>query len=105
MRQLMACLALIGVLVQAEIVYPQAMKVHSVEKGGDGNYTVTLCSSAGFFYDTVTDLDDVTPGEMMAVLMYDNTTPDDIRDDAVIAMRYTGFFDGEGEPAVTFLQE
>ena len=96
MRQLLACLALIGVLVQAEIVYPQAMKVYSVEKGEDGNYTVTLCSSAGFFYDTVTDLDDVTPGEMMAVLMYDNMTPGDIRDDTVIAMRYTGFFEKEG---------
>lgn len=92
MKQLLGCLALIGVLVQAEIVYPQAMKVHSVEEGENGNYTVTLCSSAGFQYDTVTDLDDVTPGEMMAVLMYDNMTPD-VRDDTVIAMRYTGFSD------------
>ena len=92
MKQLMAALALIGILVQSEVVYPQAMKVHSVEAGEDGNYTVTLCSSAGFFYDTVTDLDDVTPGEIMAVLMYDNMTADDIRDDTVIAMRYTGFF-------------
>lgn len=96
MRQLMACLALIGVLVQAEIVYPQAMKVHSVEEGKDGNYTVTLCSGAGFLYDVVTDLNDVTPGEIMAVLMYDNMTPGNIRDDAVIAMRYTGFFEKEG---------
>ncbi|MBR0280021.1 MAG: hypothetical protein IJQ81_00330 [Oscillibacter sp.] len=93
MRQLLACLALIGILVKAEIVYPQAMKVHSVEKGEDKNYTVTLCSSAGFFYDTVTDLDDITPGEMMAVLMYDSMTPGDILDDTVIAMRHTGFFE------------
>ena len=92
MKQSLACPTLIGLLVQAEIVYPQAMEVHSVEEGDDGKYTVTLCSSAGFQYDTVTDLDDVTPGEMMAVLMYDNMTPD-VRDDTVIAVRYTGFSD------------
>lgn len=96
MRQLMACLALIGVLVQAGVVYPQAMKVYAVDEGADGNRTVTLCSSAGFFYDTVTDLDDVTPGEIMAVLMYDNMTPGDIQDDTVIAMHCTGFFEKEG---------
>ena len=96
MKQLAACLALIGILVKAEIVYPQAMKVHSVEEGEDGNYTVTLCSSAGFLYDVVTDLDDVTTGEMMAVLMYDNMTAGNLLDDTVLAMRRTGFFDTGG---------
>ena len=50
MKQLLACLALIGVLVQAQIVYPQTMKVYAVDEDESGNRTVTLCSSRGLLY-------------------------------------------------------
>lgn len=96
MRQLMACLTLISVLVQASIVYPQTMKVYAVDEGKDGNHTVTLIAADGNLYCVDTDLNDLKTGEMIAVLMYDNMTPGDIRDDTVISMRRTGFFEKEG---------
>lgn len=97
MKQLLACLALIGILVQAGVVYPQAMKVYAVDKDRDGNCTVTLCSGDGNLYGVDTDFDDLREGEMMAVLMYDNMTAGNAVDDTVIAMRRTGFFDKGGE--------
>ena len=97
MKQLMACLALIGVLVQAGVVYPQAMKVYAVDEGADGNYTVTLLSGDGNLYCVDTDLEDVKLGEIAAVLMYDNMTAGNPLDDTVIAMRRTGFFEFGGK--------
>ena len=96
MKQLLACLALIGVLVQAGVVYPQAMKVYAVDEGENGNYTVTLRSGDGNLYGVDMDLDDLKPGEMVAVLMYDNMTAGNPLDDTVLAMRRTGFFEAGG---------
>ena len=98
MKQLLACLSLIGILVQAGVVYPQAMKIYAVDEGENRNYTVTLLSGNGNLYGVDTDLDDVKPGEMVAVLMYDNMTAGNPLDDTVLAMRRTGFVDvGGGE--------
>lgn len=97
MKQLLACLTLIGVLVQAGVVYPQAMKVYAVDEGESGNYTVTLRSSDGNLYGVDTDLNDMKLGEMVAVLMYDNMTAGNPLDDTVLAMHRTGFFETGGQ--------
>ena len=96
MKQLLTCLALIGVLVSAGIVYPQTMKVYAVDEDESGNRTVTLCSSRGLLYGVDIDSDDWEIGELAAVIMYDNMTPDNPLDDEVIAIRHTGFFDAGG---------
>ena len=96
MKQLLACLPLIGILVQAGVVYPQAMKVYAVDEGTDGSYTVTLLSSDGNMYGLDTNLKDLKLGEMVAVLMYDNMTAGNPQDDTVLAMRRTGFFETGG---------
>ena len=96
MKQLAALLALLGIFVQAKILYPQAMTVHSVDEGENGNYTVTLCDSAGEMYGVDTDMSELKPGEVMTVLMYSGMTPKNQTDDEVVAMRRTGFFFGEG---------
>lgn len=96
MKQLAAMLALLGIFIQAKILYPQAMTIHSVDEGENGNYTVTLCDSAGEMYGANTDMSDLKPGEMMAVIMYSGMTPNNPADDEVVAMRRTGFFFGEG---------
>lgn len=95
MRQLLATLSLIGILVNARIVYPQTLKVVDVEEC-DGGYTLTLVSSDEKMYGTVTELDDVKLGELVAVLMYDNMTVGNTEDDTVIAMCRTGFFEKGG---------
>ena len=69
MKQLAACLALIGILVQAGVVYPQAMKVYAVDENTNGNYTVTLLSGDGNLYGVDTDLSDMKIGEIVAVPM------------------------------------
>ena len=97
MKQLLACLALIGILVQAGVVYPQAMKVYAVDESEDGNYTVTLLSGDGNLYGADTDLNDLKLGETIAVLMYDNMTAGNPLDDTVLAMRRTGFFEAGGK--------
>ncbi len=94
MKQLLACLTLISLLVQAQIIYPQTMEVYAVDEDENGNRTVTLCSSRGLLYGVDTDLSDLEIGELAAVLMYDSMTPGDLLDDAVIAVRHTGFFNG-----------
>ena len=104
MKQLLATLALIAALAQTGVIYPQAMKVQSVEEATNGTYIVTLCSSAGFLYSVAADSDEMVPGEMMAFIMYNNMTADDITDDAVIAMHFTGFFDRESGAAVERLK-
>ena len=96
MKQLLACLALIGVLVSAGIVYPQTMKIYAVDEDENRNRTVTLCSSRGLLYGVDIDSDDWKIGELAAVIMYDNMTPDNLLDDEVIAIRHTGFFDAGG---------
>lgn len=96
MKRLLACLALIGVLVQAHIVYPQAMEVHSVDEDEDGACTVTLSSKDGLLYGFDADSDDWKIGELAAVLMYDNMTASDLTDDEILAVRHTGFFDARG---------
>ena len=97
MKQLAACLALLSIFIQAKILYPQTMTVHSVDEGENGNYTVTLCDSAGEMYGVDTDMSDLKPGELMAVIMYSGMTPNNPADDEVVAMGHSGFFFGEGQ--------
>ena len=97
MKQLAALLALLGIFVQAKILYPQTMTVHSVDEDESGNYTVTLCDSSGEMFGVDTDTNDLKPGEVIAVIMYSGMTPNNPADDEVVAMRRTGFFFGEGK--------
>ena len=92
MKQLAAMLALLGIFIQAKILYPQAMTVHSVDEDENGNYTVTLCDSGGEMYGVDTGMSDLKPGELMAVLMYSGMTPNNPADDEIVAMRHSGFF-------------
>lgn len=89
MKQLFAVLSLIGILIESGAVYPQAMKVHSVD-GESGNYTVTIQSADGHLYGIDGVSGDIEPDEIVAVVMYDNGSANDPTDDIVIAMRRTG---------------
>ena len=91
MDKILAVLASLVILARAGIIYPQTLVVDTVEEAEDGQYAVTLHSSVGFQYGTVTDMDDLIPGDVMAAIMYCNETPDDVRDDTIVTMRYTGF--------------
>ena len=86
MDKILAVLASLVILAKAGIIYPQTLIVDTVQETEGGHYAVTLHSSANFQYGTVTD-----PGDVMAAVMYCNETPDDVRDDTIATMRYTGF--------------
>ena len=91
MDKILAVLASLVILAKAGIIYPQTLIVDTVQETEGGHYAVTLHSSANFQYGTVTDMDDLIPGDVMAAVMYCNETPDDVRDDTIATMRYTGF--------------
>lgn len=69
--------------------YPQALKVVSVKEDVQG-YTVTFETATGISYTIVSEDGDFMTDEIYAASMCDMGTVD-VRDDKIVALRYTGF--------------
>ena len=99
LQQLAAALGIVIMLAESMIAYPQALIIDAVKALDADTYEVTLHSASGFPYKTITSMEDLLPGDMMAAVMFNNNTPDDVRDDRILSMRYTGFYqDPEKKP-------
>ncbi len=71
-------------------IYPAALAVVEVTE------TEVHCRTcSGLEYAFTHDETDLTPGDLVAVLMDDNGTPDDVTDDAITFVKYAGY----GDPA------
>lgn len=66
--------------------YPQTLLVYALDEEED---IVYLTSFTGLQY-AVAVIDDYEVGDIVAAIMYDGATPNDITDDLVHDMRYTG---------------
>lgn len=70
--------------------YPATMEITNIS--GD---VVTMETATGHIYE-MTGAEDYLPGDLVALIMDDNGTPDDITDDAIISARYAGYWTEAG---------
>ena len=92
MDKIAVMLALIMMLAHAGVIYPQTMVIDTVERVGEYEYNVTMRTSTGIAYTYTAEDGDIEPGDVMSAIMYNNSTPDDVTDDDILTMRYTGFY-------------
>ena len=79
----LAAAALIGT------IYPATMTVTDVTDG-----VVTMETSAGHIY-AMDDNDGYLPGDLVALILDDCGTPDDVTDDAIVSARLAGWWADE----------
>lgn len=80
-------LAAIVTLLANGVIYPSTMVITHVDYFTD---TVIVETSVGFRYD-FQGVEDLIPGDVVSVVMYNNGTPWTIEDDQVVSARYSGF--------------
>lgn len=73
-----------------ESTYPSTLIVTNVIEGGRyEDDVITAETPTGISYTF--EGDDLEVGDLVSVIMSDNSTPHDIKDDRIIAARYAGF--------------
>lgn len=80
-------LAAVITLLSHGIIYPSTMVITHVDYFTD---TVVIENATGFRYH-FEGVEDLVPGDVVSVVMYNNGTPWNIEDDEVISARYSGF--------------
>lgn len=78
--------------IPAEI-YPSFGLVTDVSETSWGAYIITVSDFEGFSYAYYAEDGDLEIGDGMALLMYNNGSPDNILDDVVAEARYVGHID------------
>ncbi len=84
MRNITATIAALTALAAAGTIYPITMIATDTS-----NNTVTMTTAAGMTYQ-FEGVEDYEAGDLIACIMFDNFTPDDVTDDIIISHRYTG---------------
>ena len=80
-------IAFIMAVISAIGLYPRTGYITEI---ADGKCVVE--DSVGIEWEFETDADDWLVGDGIAMIVYDNETPDTIYDDVVVASRYSGFW-------------
>ncbi len=88
-RNLTATIATIAALATAGTIYPATMIATDAK-----NDIVTLETSTGYVYQ-FEGVEDYADGDLITCIMFDNFTPNDIKDDVIISHRYSGFFENK----------
>lgn len=84
-------LAAVIALLANSIIYPATMVITAVDYETD---IVTVENATGFIYE-FEGVEDLVPGDVMSLVMYNNNTWWTIEDDWVISARYSGFISSE----------
>lgn len=79
-----AAIATAAALIAAGAIYPETMKVTSIQGG-----IARMETSTGHIYDM--DADDYEVDDLVSLIMYDNGTPE-VTDDIILSARYAGQF-------------
>lgn len=80
----------LGIAAALHGTYPAAGVVTGVVDGGPvADDIVVITTAAGHAY--IARADDLAVCDIVAMTMDDNGTPDDVRDDVVMDIRYSGF--------------
>ena len=80
-------LAAVIALLANGVIYPSTMVITHVDYFTD---TVIVENATGFQYH-FEGVEDLIPGDVVSVVMYNNGTPWTIEDDQVVSARYSGF--------------
>lgn len=86
MKKTLAALATAAGLIAAGTIYPAGMIITEVDPAAD---LVTMETATGHAYQ-FKGVEDWTPGDLAAVIMYDGGTREDVRDDQILKVRYSG---------------
>ena len=92
MKKTIAALLTAASLAGAGTIYPTTMIITDTNETQD---LVTMSTASGLEYQ-FEGIEDYYPGDLVSCIMFDNFTPDDVRDDIILAHRYSGvteFFD------------
>ena len=87
-KKVLGMLAIASVLFSKGYLYPDIMEVTDVNYKTD---IVTLETSTGFVYQ-FKGTEDYYVDDLVAVVMFNNGTPNSIKDDKIIAHRYGGYW-------------
>ena len=79
--------SMILALILAANIYPLSGKVVELNTIED---TVTFETESGMLYGFY-GVEDWMIGDHVAAIMYDNETPNDVTDDEILTVRYTGY--------------
>lgn len=89
MKKTLAVLLTVASLASAGTIYPTTCIITNCDEQND---TVTINTGTGITYE-FEGVEDYNQGDLVSCIMFDNFTPDDIRDDVIIAKRYGGSFE------------
>ena len=78
-------IATAAALAAAGTIYPTTCIVTDTQ-----NDIVTMSTAEGFLYQ-FEGVEDNYEGDLISCLMFNNFTPDDIRDDIILSHRYSGY--------------
>lgn len=70
-------------------IYPDAMVVDEIDRAADVVYIKT-CAGLVYSFEGV---EDWMIGDLAAVIMDDNGTPDNVKDDIILTVKYAGYID------------
>lgn len=80
MKKTLATLASVFALAAVGTIYPTTGVMISAD-------TFRTASGLEYVYEYT---EDIIEGDIVSVIMFDNFTPEDVRDDLIIAIRYSG---------------
>ena len=84
MKKQIAMLGSALILISQGVLYPQTFEITKVNAE-----TFELQTFSGHVWEE-SDPEDWCEGDIAAAIMFNNFTPDDITDDVILVLRYTG---------------
>lgn len=84
MKRTIAAIAAAMALISAGTIYPETMKVTSIQGG-----IARMETSTGHIYEM--DAEDYEVDDLVSLIMFDNGTPE-VMDDIILSARYAGQF-------------
>ena len=73
--------------VQHKSYYPLSARVVEIDRTAD---LVTVETAVGMLYEFY-GTEDYCTGDLISLLMHDNSTPDDVTDDMILDARFSGY--------------
>lgn len=72
-------------------LYPRAGFITGVTYAENELCKYTIQDAAGLTWSTIESWDDMSVGDGVSMIMYNNGTPENIYDDVIISAKYSGF--------------
>ena len=87
MTKTLTAIAIAAGLAAAGTIYPQTSIITNCDAQKD---LVTMDTGTGILYQFY-GVEDYSEGDLISCIMFDNFTPDDVRDDVILSVRYAGY--------------